>query len=80
MRIIRIGDVNVAAVVALALTGALVVITLIAVWDAVNRGGLPIEVLVALVAAVTGGVNLILGYFFGRRTTSRNPDEDGKTA
>ena len=72
MRTIKIGDVNVAAIVALVLTGALVTSALIAVVDAVNRGGLPIEVLVALIAAITGGVNLVLGYFFGRRTPTGN--------
>ena len=41
MRTLKVGDINVAAVVALALTGALVTIALIAVVDAVNRGGLP---------------------------------------
>ena len=59
---------SVAAVIALALTGAMVAIVFIAVIDALNRGGLPTEMLVALVAAVTGAVNLILEFFFGRRS------------
>lgn len=68
MGTLRIREVSVAAVIALALTGAMVAIVFIAVIDALNRGGLPTEMLVALVAAVTGAVNLILEFFFGRRS------------